>query len=103
MELPRALELMRIELNCVHRNSLGRCNRECASCDLAQTDTDLVDAYTLVIASLQAKVKVHVPCRFCAHWRSGDGLCGLYMAITQGDYYCGSGLSRTEVFEIDSR
>ena len=41
MTLPRALELMNIEMECIHKE----CNRDCKNCNLVQKDTDLIEAY----------------------------------------------------------
>ena len=45
MTLPRALELMDIEMKCILRNYHKECNRDCKNCYLVQKDTDLIEAY----------------------------------------------------------
>lgn len=48
MEIKRAIELMEIEQKCIKR--ANTCNRDCTKCDLVQKDTDLLEAYELIIA-----------------------------------------------------
>jgi len=49
MDIKRKIELLKIERECVQRNSDGRCDRDCANCDLVQIDTDLLEMYDEVI------------------------------------------------------
>lgn len=54
MNAQRALELMRIEKQCIERASLPLgCDRMCADCDLVQDDRELVAAYEFVIGMLE--------------------------------------------------
>lgn len=53
MEFERAYELMDIELQCVRRNSIHGCDRVCGKCDLAQKDTDLIEAYQMAKFALK--------------------------------------------------
>lgn len=48
----QARRLMFIELECVQRNIDHKCNRDCANCDLVQTDEDLIQAYQAAIFAL---------------------------------------------------
>lgn len=45
----RALDLMKIELECVSREN---CDRECENCDLVQERDELIAAFQKVIAEL---------------------------------------------------
>jgi len=47
----RILELLEIERECVKRNaaSVLRCDRDCARCDLAQSDAELLEMYDEII------------------------------------------------------
>ena len=47
MEFSDALRLIGIEKECVIRNSVGICNRNCGECDLAQKDTDLIETFQM--------------------------------------------------------
>lgn len=60
MEFPDALRLMRIEKECVMRNSTGICDRNCAVCDLVQKDTDLIEAYQMAIFALDQIIEAEV-------------------------------------------
>ena len=56
MNLKRAIELMKVERECVTRNDDVHCDRDCANCDLRglleKTD-DIIDAYDTVIDRLE--------------------------------------------------
>lgn len=54
MDKARALELMKIEKECIRRNaSPFECDRNCAKCDLVQDDAELTEAYEYVIGVLE--------------------------------------------------
>lgn len=53
MEFSDALRLMQIEKECIIRNSVEICNRDCGKCDLAQEDTDLIEAFQMAIFALK--------------------------------------------------
>lgn len=53
MDNTRAIELMKIERECVIRNIKQQCNRDCANCDLVQKDSDVLGAFDAAIASLE--------------------------------------------------
>ena len=53
MTLNRAVELMKIELSCVRRNEDGKCDRDCASCDLVQQTPELIEMYEYVISRME--------------------------------------------------
>lgn len=57
MEFKRALELMRIEKECVMRNATSSCDRDCAKCDLVQEDTDLIEAFQMAIFALEKLIE----------------------------------------------
>lgn len=52
MELKRMIDLLKIERECVRRNSDCECDRDCANCDLVQIDKDLLEMYDSVIETL---------------------------------------------------
>lgn len=56
-ELTDALRLMNIEKECVIRNSIEICDRDCAKCDLVQEDTDLIEAFQMAIFALKQLIK----------------------------------------------
>ena len=47
MPLERALELLKIERECISR--ANTCNRDCANCELVQDDKELLEMYDLTI------------------------------------------------------
>lgn len=55
MEIQRAIELLKIEQECLKRNELKECNRECASCDIVQDSRELYRMYSLAIKVLSEK------------------------------------------------
>ena len=48
MKKSRILELLECERQCILRNSLESCNRDCANCDLLQDSEALLTMYDLV-------------------------------------------------------
>ena len=52
MTLDRAIELLKIERECVSRNTNG-CDRNCAACDLVQEDWELLEMYGRLIEWLE--------------------------------------------------
>lgn len=53
MTIDRQIELLKIERECVQRNHDGRCNRDCANCELVQIDTELLEMYDEVIKNYE--------------------------------------------------
>ena len=53
MTINRQIELLKIERECVQRNHDGRCDRDCANCELVQTDTELMEMYDEVIRNYE--------------------------------------------------
>ena len=49
MNLVRALELIKIEKQCIERNKKQQCDRQCEACDLVQKTNDLLEAYEAII------------------------------------------------------
>lgn len=49
INIKRALELMKIEKECIQRNKDEKCDRECEVCDLLQNTDELLEAYEAVI------------------------------------------------------
>lgn len=58
MTTERALQLMKIERQCVQRQSIPfACDRECENCDIVQDDRELIAAYDCVIRLLDAAIR----------------------------------------------
>ena len=57
MKLERMIELLKIEHECLLRNSHGDCDRKCEDCDLVQEDWELHEMYTNVVYILEKKIK----------------------------------------------
>ena len=53
MEIKRALELMKIERQCIQRNKDNKCDRVCEGCDLIQNVDELLEAYRIVISYIE--------------------------------------------------
>lgn len=53
MTIDRQIELLKIERECVQRNHDGRCDRDCANCELVQIDTELLEMYDEVIKNYE--------------------------------------------------
>lgn len=66
MTIDRMIELLKIEHECVLRNTHGDCDRQCDGCDLVQDDGELHEMYTDVEALLKAQQLV--TCRECQHY-----------------------------------
>ena len=47
------LEVMKTERQCVIRNEIGSCNRDCGNCDLLLPTNDIIQAYDRVIMMIQ--------------------------------------------------
>lgn len=65
----RAIELLKIERECVNRNNqpFGKnCSRECGKCDLVQNTDELLEMYDFVIDVMEKQIPKE-PCY------SGDG------------------------------
>lgn len=56
MNLTKVLEIMDVEQQCVQRN-IDECNRQCECCDLVQKDSDLIEAYGIVMDVLRDAIK----------------------------------------------
>lgn len=58
MKIDRVLELLKIERECVTRQSPCNeksklCNRNCGECDIAQNDLEIIEMYDFVISMLE--------------------------------------------------
>ena len=53
MTINRAIELLKIEKECIRRNADG-CDRNCADCDLVQEDRELLEMYGMLIEWLES-------------------------------------------------
>lgn len=53
MTTERIIELLKIEHQCILRNTNNECDRNCAKCDLVQDDGDLHEMYTDAITLLK--------------------------------------------------
>ena len=52
MDKTKALEIIKIEKQCIWRNIHRECDRRCLYCDLIREDSDILEAYDYVIAAL---------------------------------------------------
>ena len=60
MKIDRVLELLKIERECVTRQSPCNdksklCNRNCGECDIAQNDLEIIEMYDFVISMMEMK------------------------------------------------
>ena len=51
MEIKEAIEIMKIEVECVRRNDGKNCDRDCVKCDLLRGALEILEAYTVVISA----------------------------------------------------
>lgn len=61
MKIDRALELLKIERECVTRQSPCNeksklCDRNCGECDIAQNDLELIEMYDFVISMIETLI-----------------------------------------------
>lgn len=49
----RAIEILKIEKECIIRNEIG-CDRKCEKCNLVQTTDELIAMYDLVIKKMKS-------------------------------------------------
>lgn len=60
MKLDKVLELLKIERECVTRQNGDGCRRDithnCNSCDLVQSDADILQMYDIVISLVEEKI-----------------------------------------------
>lgn len=60
MKIQRAIELLKIERECINRNNqpFGQnCDRKCDKCDLVQNTDELLEMYDLVINIMETNNK----------------------------------------------
>lgn len=60
MELNKALEILKIEQECVRRQDTELCNRDecgCQCCDLIQESADVLEAYDIAITCVAFTIK----------------------------------------------
>lgn len=53
MNIPRVLELLKIEKECISRNEQSQCDRCCSTCDLVQDTNELLEMYCSLIDFLE--------------------------------------------------
>lgn len=55
MNLNRAIELLKIERECINRNNETAvlCDRDCEKCDLVQSSEELLEMYDFVIRRME--------------------------------------------------
>lgn len=58
MTIDRMIELLKIEHECILRNTHGDCDRQCEDCDLAQDDGELHEMYENVIGLVEAQESI---------------------------------------------
>lgn len=80
MKIDRVLELLKIERECVTRQSPCNdksklCNRNCGECDIAQNDLEIIEMYDFVISMMEMKEQPDiVRCKDCK-WYEKNGEC----------------------------
>ena len=47
---------MKTEAECVHRNDGKNCDRDCGKCDLLRDASEILEAYTVVIAAAEKQI-----------------------------------------------
>lgn len=60
MKIDKAIELMRVERECVMRNDDVHCNRDCVNCDLCDTlekTSDIIEAYGIAIEKMEDSMR----------------------------------------------
>ena len=63
MTLKEAKELMANERACVIRASTDGCQRECDKCDLLRPTSDILEAYTVAIKSVDFLIRFIADCK----------------------------------------
>lgn len=53
MDRKEAIEIIKIERECVERNTSNECDRDCTNCDLLRADEEIFSAYDMAIEALQ--------------------------------------------------
>ena len=60
MKIDKAIELMRVERECVMRNDDVHCNRDCVNCDLCdplEKTSDIIEAYGIAIEKMEESMR----------------------------------------------
>lgn len=76
-----AKRIIEIEKECVMRESIGQCDRDCICCDLCLNEHDIVKAYDMAIYLLENKTdNTHCQC-------GGELKSAFYDALGNDDIY----------------
>ena len=93
MKIDRVLELLKIERECVTRQSPCNdksklCNRNCGECDIAQNDLEIIEMYDFVISMMEMKEQPDiVRCKDCIyHHYTNDSNCIPYCELIDYGY-----------------
>lgn len=70
MTREEVVEIIKIERECVERNTSNKCDRDCINCDLLRADEEIFSAYDMAIATLQEPEIVH--CKQCKYRGTSD-------------------------------
>ena len=57
MRTERAIEILENEMECVKRNDMGVCNRDCAQCDLLLDSAEILNAYQMIIDDIKNTIE----------------------------------------------
>lgn len=61
MTREEAAEIIKIERECVERNTSNECDRDCINCDLLRADEEIFSAYDMAIEALQEPERKWIP------------------------------------------
>lgn len=57
MDYKQAISLLETEKECITRNELKMCNRDCSKCELVQDTYKLLDAYNMAIELMKKEIE----------------------------------------------
>lgn len=57
MRMERAIEILENEMECVKRNDMGNCDRDCTQCDLLLDTNEILMAYKMVIDDIKNTIE----------------------------------------------
>ena len=57
MRMERAIEILENEMECVKRNDMGNCDRDCAQCDLLLDTDEILTAYKMIIDDVKNTIE----------------------------------------------
>lgn len=88
MDRKEAVEIIKIERQCVERNTQNECDRDCANCDLLLLDEKIFAAYDMAIAALEEKDHRCSNCRHGDYAQGNVFYCLAHSSFHDGNAYC---------------